>query len=106
MKTIIWNGVSSMHLKSQNDGGSIVLFFQAREEPNWSKNKPNKTCVLILVYSMRIFIMIEKNESRPSDRMVRWSRQEVPESAQTKVPGDTKIWGQVPKRVGPNTNVI
>ena len=47
--------------------------------------------------------MIEKNKSRPSDRIVTWSMQEEPGSIQTKVPGGTKMWDQVPKRVEPNT---
>ena len=46
---------------------------------------------------MRIFTMIEKNESPPCDRIVQWSRQEVRGNTQNKVPGGTKMWDQVPK---------
>ena len=54
---------------------------------------------------MRIFTMIEINKSRPSDRIVRWSRQEVPRSIKTKVHGGKKC-GIKYQKVGPNTNLI
>ena len=46
--------------------------------------------------------MIEKG-SRPSDKILRWWRQEVPRSTLGKVPGTFKMWDQVPKIVGPST---